>query len=190
MTDSESASVYHLVAFAFEGKDRAKEIVKEIKKSDALAGVKVINSAVISRDEKGKVKFSEIRGMSTTKGATIGGGAGLLLAVLGSGGLLLPVLAGTAAGGLLAKHRDKKTLGKELQELTDAMTDDSSALLALVEDKEAESLINDMDGFNANVITVTLGDEASGIIESMLVGEVEISPELLEDGDDDDDDDD
>jgi uncharacterized membrane protein len=170
----DKASVYHIVAFTFEGKDRGKEVVKELKKSDDLEGLKVINSVLISRDEVGKVKFSEIRGMSTKKGLGIGASAGVLLGIIGSGGLLLPVVAGGAAGGVLAKRHDKKVLGKDLSEITDLMENDSSAILALLEDKDTEKMIDDMSDFNANVVTLTLGDEESGLVESMMAGEFEI----------------
>lgn len=180
----EGANVYHLVAFMFEGKDRANEVVKEIKKNkDMLEGLKVVNSVVIRRNEEGKVKFSEIRGMSTKKGLGWGAGTGLVLGILGSGGLLAPVLLGSAAGAGIAKHHDKKELSKEMQEITDAMHDDSSALLAILQDKEAEKMIDEMEGFNANVVTVTLGDEESQMVASMVAGDLEIDAELLEEGD-------
>lgn len=172
---SDEAQVYHLIAFTFNGKGTAKEIVKRIKKEKDLEGMKVINSVLVSRDEVGKVKFSEIRGMSTKKGLGAGAGAGLILGVLGSGGLLLPVLAGSAAGGVLAKARDKKSLGKEMLPITSAMTNDSSAIFALLKDEDAEDMIDEMKDFNANVVTVTLGDEESGLVESMMVGEFEIA---------------
>lgn len=177
MSDS---SVYHLLAFTFTGKDRTKDVVKELVKEGKAEGLKTVASVAVSRDEKGKVKFSQIRGMSTKKGVGIGVGAGALLAILGSGGVLLPVVAGGAAGGVLAKHRDKKELSGELQELTEAMANDSSALLAVVRDTETEDIINEFEAFNANVITVTLGDEETGLIESMLMGEFEIDLDKIE----------
>jgi uncharacterized membrane protein len=177
---ADSANVYHLVAFAFDGQGRAKEVVKEVKKSGLTKGLKTLFSVIMIRDENGKVKFSSIKGMSGKKGAGIGAGAGALLAILGSGGVLLPVVVGGAVGKGIATRKDKKELSGELQELTDAMPDDSSAILAVVQDKEAESLINDMDGFNADVVTITLGDEASGMVESLMMGEFEIDEDLLE----------
>ena len=180
MSDEQQAAVYHVVGFTFTGKDRAKEVVKEARNSGVLEGLKVINSAMIARDEDGKVKFSEIRGMSTKKGFGVGAGVGTLLAVIGSGGLLLTAAAGGAVGAAIAKRRDKKVLKKEFVELTDAMPNDSSAVLALVENKELEGVIDDMDGFNATVVTVTLGDEESGIVDTMLAGEFEIDDSLLD----------
>ena len=43
--------------------------------------------------------------------------------------------------------------------------------MLLVEDYETESVINKMDGFNANVITLTVGDELSGQIAQYVSGE-------------------
>ncbi len=51
------------------------------------------------------------------------------------------------------------------------MQSDTSAFLLLVEDVESEVVIDKMKGFNANVVTLTVGDELSGEIAQVAAGE-------------------
>ena len=47
--------------------------------------------------------------------------------------------------------------------------------MALVEDTDAEAIVNSMAGYNANVITVTLGDELSGTISQVTEADIEVT---------------
>jgi hypothetical protein len=52
------------------------------------------------------------------------------------------------------------------------MVPNTSALLLLLEDKETEGLVNDVQGYDANVVTMTVGDELSGEIANFASGYV------------------
>ena len=59
----------------------------------------------------------------------------------------------------------------DLKQIGESMTPDSSAFLLLVEDVESEAVVDSMKGYNANVVTLTVGDELSGEIASYVAGE-------------------
>ena len=63
---------------------------------------------------------------------------------------------------------------KELKALGEQMQPNSSAFMAIVEDVDAENVLNDMAGYSANVITLTVGDELSGQIAAAVAADVEI----------------
>jgi hypothetical protein len=58
----------------------------------------------------------------------------------------------------------------DLKEIGEAMSPNSSAFLLMVEDYTAESIINKMEVYNANVVTLTVGDELSGQIAQYTTG--------------------
>jgi uncharacterized membrane protein len=60
--------------------------------------------------------------------------------------------------------------------LSAQMKPNTSAILAIVEDKESEALINGMKGYNAQVVTLTVGDETSGEIAAAVAAQVEVTP--------------
>ena len=59
-----------------------------------------------------------------------------------------------------------------MEELGEALTPDSSAVLLLLEDTYSEGVINSLDSYNANVVTLTVGDELSGEIAQYSEGAV------------------
>ena len=170
MSDSkETSAVFNILAFNFAGKDTAKETVKAIKQSGALEGQVIVAEAIVEQDEKGKVHVHEPgRG---GVGATIGAvGGGLLGLIGGPAGLLAWTVGGAVVGGVAGKYLGRPFSKGDLKEVGDAMSPDSSAFLLLVEDVYSEAVVDSMKGYNANVVTLTAGDELSGQIASYVAG--------------------
>lgn len=61
----------------------------------------------------------------------------------------------------------------DLKKLAAQMQPNTSAILAMVEDKAAEQLIGDMQGYKAQVVTLTVGDEVSGEVAAAVAVDVE-----------------
>jgi uncharacterized membrane protein len=166
---SDSSAVYNILAFAFAGKDTAKQNLKAIKSSGALDGYDIVAQATVDQNEKGKVHIHEPGHGGV--GAVIGGAVGGTLGLFGGpAGVLALGAAGAAIGGA-AGHLDRVIPKSDLEELGEALTPDSSALLLLLEDTESEGVINSMSGYNANVVTLTVGSDLSGQIAQYTAGE-------------------
>lgn len=165
----EQSAVYNILAFNFAGKDTASETVKQIKKSGALEGQAIVAEAIVEQDEKGKVHVHEPgRG---GLGAGIGAVGGGLLSLLGGPvGLLAWVVGGAVVGGVAGKYLGRPFSKGDLKEIGEVMSPDSSAFLLLVEDVESESVVDSLQGYKANVVTLTVGDELSGQIASYVAG--------------------
>lgn len=166
----ESSNVFNVLVFNFAGQDTAKEKVKEIKASGALDDQYVIAQIIVEQDEKGKVHVHETgRG---GLGAVVGGVAGSLLSLIGGPvGFLTWVVGGAVVGGVAGKYLGRPIKKGDLKEIGEAMAPDSSAFLLLLEDKDTEDAVKSMSGYNANVVTLTVGDELSGQIASYVAGE-------------------
>lgn len=169
MGKNDSSAVYNIVAFSFAGKDTAKETFKDAKSSGALDGYDVVVEAIVEQDEKGKVHFHEPgHGVwGTTLGAV---GGGLLGLIGGPAGLLAWTVGGAVVGGVAGKYLGRPISKGDLKEIGAAMTPDTSAVLLLLEDTQTEGVVNSMQGYNANVVTLTVGDELSGQIASYVAG--------------------
>ena len=147
MSDQDNSAVYNIVGFVFDGKDAASQNLKEIKSDGTLDGYKIKVQAVVEQDENGKVHVHEP-------------GHGAWGAVLVGAG-----------GGMAGKHWGKPIKKGDLEELGSAMTPNSSALMLVLEDKDTEGVINDLQGYNAQVVTLTLGDELSGEIDQLVAAD-------------------
>ena len=167
----ETSVVFNILAFNFDGEKTAAETVKEIKKSGALDGQAIVAESIVSVNEKGKVHIHEPG--HGILGGTIGAvGGGLLGLIGGPAGLLAWTVGGAVVGGAAGKYLGRPFSKGDLKEIGEAMVPDSSAFLLLVEDIESEAVVDSMKGYNANVVTLTVGDELSGQIAAFAAGEV------------------
>ena len=165
----EKSAVYNILAFTFDGKDDAKEAVKQIKKSGTLDGQMIVAEVIVEQDEKGKVHIHEPG--HGTFGSVVGAvGGGLLGLIGGPAGLLAWTVGGAVVGGVAGKYLGRPFSKGDLEEIGEAMSPNSSAFLLLVEDINSESVIDSMEGYNANVVTLTVGDELSGQIAQYTAG--------------------
>jgi uncharacterized membrane protein len=100
-----------------------------------------------------------------------GGGVGLLSLIGGPAGLLAWTVGGAVVGGAAGKYLGRPFSKGDLKEIGEAMQPDTSAFLLLVEDVASESVVDSMKEYNANVVTLTVGDDLSGQIASFVAGE-------------------
>ena len=166
------AAVYNIIAFVFADKGTALQVSKELKAAAKPAGYKIVANAVVEVDEKGKPHVHEAgHGRWGTGGGLVVGG--LLGLIGGPAGLLIWAVAGGAIGGVMGKHMGRAIPADDLKKLAAQMQPNTSAILAMVEDKAAEQLIGDMQGYKAQVVTLTVGDEVSGEVAQAVAVDVE-----------------
>ena len=183
--EKESSNVFNVLAFNFAGEDTAKETVKDIKSSGLLDEYAIVAEVIVSQDEKGKVHIHEPGHGGL--GAVVGGVAGGLLSLIGGPiGFLTWVVSGAVIGGVAGKYLGRPIKKGDLKEVGEAMVPDSSAFLLLVEDIYSEAIADSLSGVNANMVTLTVGDELSGELAQFVAGEVSAT----DDGGDNDEDDD
>jgi uncharacterized membrane protein len=173
-TKQGSGKVYHIVMFSFADTRSADEAVKEIKAEQKTEGYKVVAEAVVIREADGSVHIHEPgRG---GVGGTIGAVAGGLLGLLGGPvGVLALAAAGGVAGGVAGHFIGRSIPAEDLKKAGESLPPNTSAFMVLVEDIESETLIRDLAIPNANVVTLTVGDELSGVIVSAIDAEAGVA---------------
>jgi uncharacterized membrane protein len=171
-----SSSIYDILVFSFADTQTADEVVNELKASQKLGGYKVVAEAVVIREADGSVHVHEPGegGKGAAIGAVVGGAIGLLG---GPVGVLWLAAAGGALGGVAGHFAGRSIPADDLKRIGEQLQPKSSAFLALVENTDAEAVVNSMSGVNANVITITLGDELSGTIAQAIEADVTVTPQ-------------
>jgi len=113
-----------------------------------LGGYKVVAEAVVIREADGSVHVHEPGegGKSATIGAVVGGAIGLLGGPVGA---LWLAAAGGAHGGVAGHFAGRSIPADDLKR----SVPNSSAFLALVENTDAEAVVNSISGVNANVVS-------------------------------------
>jgi uncharacterized membrane protein len=177
MTESTTPTgkVYRIVVLAFQGKDTAQKVVNDARNAGALEGFRVVTEALADRDEKGKLDVHQTGrgGVGAGIGAVAGGALSLLA---GPVGLLGMVVAGATVGGVAGHFLGREIPMDDLRKVAEALPADSSALLLLLEDREAEKALKAVEGLHADIVVIDLGSELSGVVAEAVMADVSIDP--------------
>lgn len=151
---------FEVLVGVFDGKDRAKQILKEIRQIARKQKARIENSALISKDMDGRVVFHEMEDVGKARGAVFGAIAGGIFGLVGGPlGAALGAAAGAAAGGVAAGKLDMGFEEKTLQELQSGMKSDTSAVLLVVERHWGDVWINQMAAAGARTFRQMLTTE-------------------------------
>ena len=169
-----SSSIYDILVFSFTDTHTADEVVDELKASQKLEGLQGCRRGCCHPRSRRFVHVHEPGegGKGATIGAVVGGAIGLLG---GPVGVLWLAAAGGALGGVAGHFAGRSIPADDLKKIGEQLQPNSSAFLALVENTDAEAVVNSMSGVNANVVTVTLGDELSGTIAQSIEADVTVT---------------
>jgi uncharacterized membrane protein len=168
-------TVYHIVMFAFADTMTADQVVSQVKAAQQPDGYRLLAEAVVIHTADGHVQIHEPgRGVV---GGTIGAVTGGLLGLLGGPVAVLALaVAGGIAGGVAGHFVGRQIPAEDLKKLGGALPPNSSAFLVLVEDTDSEKVIKDLDRYNAQIVTLTVGDELSGAIETTVAADIVAKP--------------
>jgi uncharacterized membrane protein len=151
-----------LVVAAWPDPDAADKAMRELKEAKHEHLIGIVDLATVVVDADGKLRIKDTKDMGPGKGAVIGGllGAGLGLLTGGVGWLLV---GGGVVGGLAAKARDGGLPDAQLRALGERMTPNSSAIVAVIEDKWVADLAQEIAELGAEIvreaITADLADQ-------------------------------
>jgi uncharacterized membrane protein len=151
--------VVKIVAATF-GAESAADAAKATLVADKDA---VGNIAVVTMDDKGKVKFKETGDMGAGKGALIGGGVGLVLALFAGP---IGILGGAGAGALAAKLRDSGFKDEQLKGLGQDLTPGSAAIIAVVQESALTAVESGLQGAGATRVVVSdVGTDLANLLD-------------------------
>ncbi|MCB0203629.1 MAG: DUF1269 domain-containing protein [Caldilineae bacterium] len=164
MKNVDPTVVYKVVAFVFADRKRADAINDDPAANETFEAHKVVAHAVVEVDENGKAHFHEAG--HAVLGAGLGLVAGGLLGLIGGpAGLLAFAVGGAVIGGIAGQHHGRPVPTEDMERLTAQMQPGNSAYLVLVEESQVESLVDSMAVYEAQVVILSVSDEASGEVQ-------------------------
>jgi len=156
-----------LVILKYEGRETAGEALSTLQGAEAEGLVELTDAVVVQRTRRGKIKLHQTRQPSPGKGATIGGGLGLLIGAALGGPLAVAAL-GAVAGGAGARLKDSGISDATLRALRDRLSADDSALALLIDSADWESLRDRMAGFDEEVLVADFSPEDAAALMDVL----------------------
>jgi uncharacterized membrane protein len=147
----------HLIVITFDDPDEASQVRESLRKGEHAGRLSLDDSAVVVKDEKGKVHVKDQLDRGVKVGALGGGLLGLLIA-----GLFFPiagVVIGVLGGALVGASLDLGISKKFVKEVSESMKDNSSAIFFIVRDADPSYALGVLRNYEGTVFQTTLSEE-------------------------------
>ncbi len=155
-----------LIVAAFNEEGKAKEALDTLKALAKEDIIMIVNAAVMTKDEKGKVSLKETEDVDSKRGALFGAIAGGLIGLLGGpAGVIIGAAAGAATGGVAANKIDMGFPNDTLKEIQATLTPGSSAILALIQHEWVDRVVEELDKAGASLFRQALKEEIAAQLE-------------------------
>jgi uncharacterized membrane protein len=155
-----------VIVAAFQDEQGAKAALKELKAAQKQKLIKIENAAVLRKDEKGKLHLKETADMGGGKGAVIGGVTGAVIGLVAGPALVVPTAVGALVGGLTAKLKDSGFKDDRLKQVGAGLQPGSSAIIAVVEHKWVDQVLNELAEAGADAFAEDLGADIAAQLEA------------------------
>jgi uncharacterized membrane protein len=164
--------MYVIVAFIWAGRQRAISVNDDLQAGGQYETCKVIAHTVVEVDDKGGSAFPGVS--RSVQDVCIGLLAGTILGLIGGPeGLLIWAVLGAVVGSQVDRFRGRPIPLDDLKRLAAQMQPDSSAILTLIDERQAEALVAALAGYEAQVVFLTVGDHVSNDIRQALASPTE-----------------
>ncbi len=154
------------VAAFYADEKKARDMLTALEKLEKDGAIQLLDAAVMSRTDSGRLTIHERAELTKKKGAIRGAVAGGLLAVLFPPSILALGAVGAAAGAAVGHFTDQGFDNNLLQEIGENLPAGGSALVAVIEETWLERLSKAIEGY-ADLSRFTLDAEAGARLVSL-----------------------
>jgi uncharacterized membrane protein len=147
----------NLIVIVFDEPDEAGKVRASLKSVEHEGRLRLDDSAVVVKDEKGKIHVKDQMDRGVKVGAVTGGLLGILLASVffPIGGLII----GAVAGGLIGSAAGLGISKSFIKEVSESMTENSSALFIIVRDGDPDIAVAALRPYQGKILQTTLSPE-------------------------------
>ena len=159
----------NIIVLAFEGASTAENMLTNFEEMQEKGWLTIEDAALATCSPSRNVEIKQTQSL-TGKYTARGGGIGLLAGLL-LGGPIGGLVGGTIVGAIAGALKDYGIDDKFIQEITEALKPDSSALFLMGEAHEPESVLEELRPFKAVVASTTLAPEQENRLKKALAEE-------------------
>ena len=156
----------YLIVVAFDDPDEAAQVRESLSKGEHGGYIKLDDSAVVVKDEEGKIHIKNELDRGVKVGAVGGSLLGLLiLGIFTPIGALIIGAIGGAVVGSLTDHGIQK---KFVEEVSEALQPNTSAIFFIVRDATPDYAIALMRNYEGKIIQTSLPEDAEESLRDAL----------------------
>ncbi|MFL5759676.1 MAG: DUF1269 domain-containing protein [Thermomicrobiales bacterium] len=151
-----------MLAAVYPDEEHAEVILDMLERMHHAGTISLVDAALVTKDDQGKVQIQETKELTARKGARRGA------VIIGSMAILFPptivasALAGGVIGAISGKLHDSGIKSKQQRELADHLEQGKAIVVALAEDKSVAKVQSALKGFEGELIIAAI-DEATMI---------------------------
>ena len=154
-----------LIVIGFDREDDGLAALRALRTLEKEAGLRLEDTAVISKDPDGSVSVKNEMATGTEQGIVAGAVLGPILAFMFP---VVGIVGGAIAGGLIGRAAKPGIDGAFVREVTDELRPGSAALFVLVKSGSADTLTAALRPYRGRVIQTTLDDELEVALRAAL----------------------
>jgi len=154
-----------LIAIGFDREDDGLAALRNLRTLEAKAGLRLEDTAVVSKDPDGTVRVKNEMASGTEQGIVVGAVLGPILSFMFP---VVGIVGGAIAGGLIGRAAKPGIDGAFVREVTEQLRPGSAALFVLVKSGGADSLAAALRPYRGRVIQTTLDDEFEDALRTAL----------------------
>ena len=148
-----------LLAAVYPDQEHAKVTFDMLHEMHRASTITLVDSAMITKDEEGKLKIKETTEFTTRKGARRGAIITGVLGLIYPPSLLGSIAVGGVIGALTGKVRDTGIKNPQLKEIADRLEPGKAAVIALVEDWSTVKVQNALKGYEGTLVIEAVDEE-------------------------------
>jgi uncharacterized membrane protein len=157
-----------LVVIAFDDPEQAGKVRHTLSSMQDTGHLSLNDSAVVVKDEDGKVHLKDEVDRGVKVGAIGGSALGLLI-----GSVFFPIgglIIGAVGGALVGKLMDTGVSKSFIKEVTDELEPGSSAIFFIVRGDDPSPTVAALREYEGKILQTTLPDEAEDTLRRHLEG--------------------
>jgi len=165
-----------LIASIYPDQEHANTILETLQKMHRASNITLVDAALVTKDEDGKVHIDETKEVTTAKGAKRGAIIAGVFGLIYPPSLIVTVLAGGGIGGLWGKMRDTGIKTGDMKVIADDLQPGSVALIVVAEPPSVPSIERAMEGWGGQLVRHGFTEEESDQIEQAAAEAAEAMP--------------
>ena len=161
-----------LIVLTFDNPDEAGKVRATLRSGEKHNLFKLDDSAIVVKDEDGQVHIKNELDRGVKVGIAGGGLLGLWIGGFIFGGPIGAMLLGAAGGALVGASTDKGLQKKFVQEVSEAIKPNSSALFFIMRDSNPDMVIAALKPYKGEVYYAALDTEEEANLRRILKTEI------------------
>ena len=156
----------HVLAAVYPDREHAKVILDMLHEMHRAVRITLVDAALITADEHGKIKVEETEELTVRKGARRGAIIAGVLGLIYPPSLIVSIVAGGGIGALAGRLRDTGIKTDRLEEVANQLTPGKAAIVALADEASTLKVQEALAGYEGTLVIEAFDEQTVKELET------------------------